>query len=83
VDAQGNLYIADTGNHRVRRVDQMTGIITTVAGSGTAGYSGDNGAAANAQLNNPAGLVFDASGSLYISDTGNDVIREVTFAPCN
>jgi sugar lactone lactonase YvrE len=79
VDAQGNLYIADTGNHRVLRVDQVTGVITTVAGTGTEGYSGDGGAPTSAALSNPAGLAFDAAGNLFISDTGNDVIRKVTL----
>jgi len=79
-DTQGNLYIGDAGNHRVRRVDYLTGIITTVAGTGTASYSGDSGAATNATLNSPTGLAFDGSGNLYISDTGNNVIRKVTYS---
>jgi sugar lactone lactonase YvrE len=79
VDPQGNLYIADSGNNVIRRVDHLTHIITTVAGTGTAGYTGDGGAATSATLFYPAGLAFDASGNLYISDTGNDVIRKVTF----
>ena len=80
MDAQGNLYIADAGNHVIRKV-ATTGIISTVAGTGTAGYSGDGGTATTATLYAPAGLVFDASGNLYISDTGNDVIRKLTFGP--
>jgi hypothetical protein len=78
VDAQGNLYIADSGNNVIRRVD-LNGVITTVAGYGQPGYSGDGGPALGAKLNAPAGLAFDASGNLYISDTGNDVIRKLTF----
>ncbi len=80
VDTNGNLYIADTGNNRIRKVDR-SGIITTVAGTGTSGYAGDGGLATNAELNSPAGLTFDSVGNLYISDTGNDVIRKVTFYP--
>jgi hypothetical protein len=79
VDAQGNLYISDSGNHRVRRVDAATGIITTFAGTGTAGYSGDNGPPASAALDTPTGLTFDTFGNLYISDTANNVIRKVTY----
>ncbi len=81
VDAQGNLFIADSSNHRIRRVDHLTHIITTVAGTGTAGYSGENGPATSAQLNTPAGLAFDAAENLYISDTCNDVIRKLTWCP--
>ncbi|HEY1661782.1 MAG TPA: hypothetical protein VGI03_05130 [Verrucomicrobiae bacterium] len=79
VDSSGNIYIADTGNNVVRRVDHTTGVITTFAGNGTAGYSGDEGPAASAELSSPSGLTFDSSGNLYISDTFNDVIRKVTF----
>ncbi len=76
VDAAGNLYIADAGNHRVREV--TNGVITTVAGNGTATYGGDNGPAASAQLNNPAGVAVDAAGNLYIADTSNARIRKVS-----
>jgi uncharacterized protein (TIGR03437 family) len=78
VDGSGNLFIADQVNNRVRQVVLSTGIITTVAGTGTAGYSGDGKAATAATLNAPHNLVKDASGNLYIADTGNDVVREVT-----
>ncbi|MGI9119569.1 MAG: right-handed parallel beta-helix repeat-containing protein [Acidimicrobiales bacterium] len=77
VDAQGNLYIADQGNNRVRRVDADTGIITTVAGDGTAGFSGDGGPATAAQLAFPSGVAIDHSGNLYISDTVNNRVRKV------
>ena len=77
VDALGNLYIADYGNHRVRRVATRTAIITTIAGTGAAGYSGDDGVASAAQLNNPRGVSLDGSGNLYIADTTNHRIRKI------
>lgn len=76
VDAQGNLYIADTSNHRVRKVDTH-GIITTVAGNGSQGFSGDGGPATAAQLSAPWSVAVDASGVLYIADSGNNRIRKV------
>ena len=76
-DAAGNLYIADAGEHRVRRL-AANGILTTVAGNGTAGYSGDNGPAADAQLTSPYGLTVDSANNLYIADLGNRVIRRVS-----
>ncbi len=77
MDSAGNLYIADTYNHRVRKVDAVTGIITTVAGSGTRGLSGDDGAAASAQLDEPRGVALDGDDNLYIADTTNHRIRKV------
>jgi sugar lactone lactonase YvrE len=76
VDAAGNLFIADTLNNVVRKVSN--GVITTVAGNGTQGFSGDNGAATSAQLNEPTGVAVDSAGNLYIADEGNNVIREVS-----
>jgi len=76
LDADGNLYIADQGNQRIRQVTPA-GIISTVAGNGTAGYSGDSGFAISAELYNPQGVVVDASGNLYIADAGNFRIRMV------
>jgi uncharacterized protein (TIGR03437 family) len=76
VDAAGNLYIADFGNNRIRKVSN--GVITTVAGNGTYGYSGDNGPATSAQLNYPEGVAVDAAGNLYIADTSNNRIRKVS-----
>ena len=76
VDNAGNLYIADTNNQRVRKVSG--GIITTVAGTGVAGFSGDGGAATSATLNAPYGVALDSSGSLYIADDGNSRIRKVS-----
>lgn len=73
---QGNLFIADTSNNRIRNID-TNGIINTMAGNGTNTYSGDNGPAANAGLNSPQELTFDATGDLLIADTGNNRVREV------
>ena len=75
VDSAGTLYIADLGNHRVRKVS--AGIITTVAGTGTSGYNGDNIPAVSAELDAPWGVALDASGNLYIADTDNNRIRKV------
>jgi sugar lactone lactonase YvrE len=80
VDTSGNIYIADTENHRIRRVDAATGLITTVAGNGSSGYSGENGPAIEARLKKPAGISVDADGNIYISDTGNQCIRRVDAA---
>jgi trimeric autotransporter adhesin len=78
VDESGNIYIADTNNNRIRMVTKTTGIITTVAGDGTRGYSGDGGLATSATLKNPYGVSVDASGNIYIADSGSDRIRLVT-----
>jgi sugar lactone lactonase YvrE len=80
VDAAGNLYIADSGNSRVRMVNHATGVITTVAGTGTAGYSGDGAQATAAQLANPAGVALDGSGNLFIADSAEQRIRAVNLA---
>ena len=77
-DATGNLYIADTGNNVVRKVNASTGIITTVAGNGTAGYSGDGAAATAAMLNTPWSMAFGPDGSLYIADLDNNMVRRVS-----
>ena len=77
-DRAGNLFIVDMVNHAVRRVDAQTQIITTFAGTGAAGYSGDGGPAARAQFKQPHSIQFDPSGEhLYICDIGNNVIRRV------
>jgi RHS repeat-associated protein len=76
VDAEGNIYIADLYSHRIRKVD-TEGIITTVAGTGDAGFSGDDGRAVNAQLDRPVEIVVDAEGNLYIADFNNGRIRKV------
>ena len=75
-DGAGNLYIADPGNERIRKVDSA-GVITTIAGDGTKGFSGDGGPAVEAQLNFPSGVAVDGAGNLYIADTGNRRIRKV------
>ncbi len=72
-----SLYIADSRNHRIRRVDLATNLITSVAGTGTQGFSGDAGPAVSATLDTPSGIVFDATGNLLIADTGNHRIRRV------
>jgi hypothetical protein len=77
VDCFGNLYVADTYNQRIRMV-ATNGIITTVAGTNVGGYFGDGGAATNAILNLPDGVGLDAFGGVYIADTQNDRIREVS-----
>ena len=76
VDDAGNLYIVDSGNHRIRRVDS-DGIITTIAGTGVRGYSGDGGPGVGAQLADPNGVAVDDAGNLYIADSGNHRIRQV------
>lgn len=77
LDAAGDVYIADCGSEVIRRVDASTGTITTVAGNGSGGYTGDGGPATSAALNSPHGLVVDGAGNLYIADTLNSVIRRV------
>jgi uncharacterized protein (TIGR03437 family) len=77
VDGGGNLFIADGGNYRVRKVSPE-GIITTVAGNGTSGFSGDGGRATSAQLNRPGSVAVDAAGNLFIADGGNQRIRKVS-----
>jgi sugar lactone lactonase YvrE len=76
IDADGNLFVSDANNNRVRRIDR-DGVITTVAGTGVAGFGGDGGPATGARLNAPAGLAFDAAGNLYVADQGNDRVRRV------
>lgn len=84
VDSAGDLYIADSGfeegdfsNNRIRRVDVRTGVITTAAGNGTAGFSGDGGQASQASLNYPAGIAFDLEDNLYVADVFNHRVRRI------
>ena len=76
VDSAGNLYIADANNNRIRKVSN--GVISTAAGNGTQGFSGDNGPATSAQLNSPNGVAVDSAANLYIADTGNYRVRKVS-----
>jgi sugar lactone lactonase YvrE len=76
-DSAGNLFFSDTFNHRIRRVDAATGIISTIAGNGEAGYSGDGGPAVRAALNEPYGVVVDRSGNLYTADRLNRRVRRI------
>ena len=79
VDGAGNVYIADRGNDRIRRVDGA-GVITTIAGTGVRGFSGDGGPAVEAKLDGPSGIAVDGAGNVYIADRGNDRIRRVDGA---
>src|SRR5262245_37853178 len=78
-DGQGNLYLADENNHRIRKVDR-NGVMTTFAGTGTPGFSGDGGPATSAQLTNPTGVCTDSAGNVYINDNINRRIRRVNTA---
>ena len=77
IDASNNLYVSEQGSSRIRRIS-AAGIISTIAGNGTPGFSGDGGPATEASLNTPAGLAFDAAGNLYIADSANQRIRMVS-----
>jgi RHS repeat-associated protein len=83
LDGSGNLYIADWGNNRVREIIAKTSVIITVAGNGTAGYTGDGGPGASAELNAPAGVAVDVSGNVYIADSNNNVVRELFVSTGN
>ena len=77
VDSSGNIYIADQENHRIRKVDGTSGLISTVAGTGTGGYNGDGITAITAELYYPFGVAVNSSGNIYIGDYGNQRIRKV------
>jgi len=76
VDMTGNLYVADKGNHRIRKLD-ASGMITTIAGTGTAGFSGDGGPAVRAQINSPTGIAVDGTGNVFFTDQENNRVRRV------
>lgn len=78
VDGEGNLFVADTYNNRIRMIDS-NGMITTVAGSGVDGYSGDGGPAIDASLSEPSGVAAGPDGSIYIADSANDRVRKIAF----
>ena len=80
VDGRGNVFVADTYNNRIRKVSAATGVITTVAGNGTAGFSGDGGAATDAPLNGPVGIAVDGRGNVFVADRLNSRIRQVSAA---
>ena len=80
LDKANNLYLADTANHRIRRIDFTSGIITTIAGAGTQAFFGDNGPATNANIDSPTGLAFDSADNLYLADTHNHRIRRIDAA---
>lgn len=79
VDAVGNIYVADAGNNRIRKID-LSGNISTLAGNGTAGFSGDGGPATSASLDNPISVAVDAAGNVYVSDNNNNRIRKIDNA---
>jgi len=78
VDTFGNVYIADAAGHRIRKITATTGVISTIAGTGTVGYSGDGGAALSARFSSPIGIALDKEGNIYVSDVGNHCIRKIT-----
>jgi DNA-binding beta-propeller fold protein YncE len=79
-DPAGNLYFSDTFNHRIRRVDGRSGVITTVAGNGAAGYAGDGGPAVAAAFNEPYGIAVDRGGNIYVADRHNHCVRRIDAA---
>src|ERR1700724_2389552 len=79
-DPDGNLYFSDTFNHRIRRVDARTGNITTCAGSGEAGYSGDGGPASQARFNEPYGIAVDKAGRVYVADPHHHCVPRIDSA---
>ena len=80
LDPQQNLFLADTANHRIRRIDATTNVITTIAGTGTQGYSGDGGPATSASIDSPTGIALDTANNLYLADTHNSRVRRIDGA---
>ncbi|MBS1813932.1 MAG: Ig-like domain repeat protein [Acidobacteria bacterium] len=80
LDPAGNLYLSDSGNHRIRKVDAQSQTIQTIAGTGSAGTAGDGLSALQAQVNSPGALLLDGAGDLYIADSGNHAIRKLVLA---
>ena len=76
----GNIFIVDAENNAIREVNIATGVITTVVGNGTPGFSGDGGPASAAELDHPTGVAIDSSGNIFIADAGSNLIREVSSA---
>jgi hypothetical protein len=76
-DPGGNLYLSDSNNNRVRKVSGQSGLISTIGGTGIAGYSGDGGAATQAMVNMPSGMAIDGAGDIYFADTSNHIIRRI------
>ena len=79
-DANGNVFIADWNNNRVRKVDKVTGVISTICGTGTAGFNGDGVLATAAQINGPCGIIFDNAGNIYIAEYGGARVRKITIS---
>src|ERR1700732_2043443 len=79
-DSAGNLFFSDTFNHRIRRVDARSGVITTIAGNGEAGYGGDGGPAIRASLNEPYGIAIHSAGKIFVADRLNRRVRRVDVA---
>jgi gliding motility-associated-like protein len=77
LDAEGNIYFTDLTYHTIRKIDKATQVITTIAGTGDRGYSGDAGPAKNAELSDPLDIIADKSGNLFIADGGNNVVRKI------
>jgi trimeric autotransporter adhesin len=78
IDVAGNIFIADTNNFAIRRIDAVTGIVTTIAGGNGSGYTGDNGQATGAQFKGPTGVAVDLAGDIYVSDSTSAVVRKIS-----